>query len=144
MTQNLIAEITTLSIDDILSAWVRLFCMYGIHPPQVDIMFDSFQERDDGTMDDSQLCFAVFIHKHSGQPNFVFPEHDHAWGYIAHLPFDQACFPVWIDLKENTTIVCDPMTELCMADMDYIIHQIEYLRQIGQPQINTRESLDPK
>ncbi len=138
MPNNIIFNISALSIDDILSGWVKQFYLHGIHPPQVDIMFDSFRERDDGSMDDSQLCFAVFVHKHSGEPNFVYPEHDYAWGYVVHQQFDQACYFVWIDTEGNSTAVSEPMTELCPADVEYIICLIEYLRLLGQAQTHTR------
>ena len=59
--------------------------------PEVKIAFDGYQEDDDGIEDLNEQSFAVYIHKCSGDENFIFPEHEKTAWAVRHRPAEEIC-----------------------------------------------------
>lgn len=85
--------------EEILGRWTCIFHECGDFPDEIKILHDGFAENDDGSQDESSICYAVFIHKNSGKLGFEFPTHDSTHGLVIQRPDEEACFTVWI--KDN-------------------------------------------
>ena len=115
--------------DTIIGEWVRNFiATSGLEPDEYDvgfdggetpdgikIIFDGYQENDDGSYNTDSLSFAVFIHRDS--INGEFPEHDSQWGLILHRPEEEMHFYAWYDFNEDFIDVI-PECEFAMTNMD--------------------------
>lgn len=86
--------------EEILGNWAMEYHDCGDFPHQVKIVHDGYAEDEDGNTDESEICYAIFVHKNSGDTNFTFPEHDVTHNLIGHRPEQECCFYVW--LKEDT------------------------------------------
>lgn len=79
--------------------------------PAVKIIFDGYGDLEDEDENGeyryteggnkNMESFAIFIHKNSGQENFVFPEHDLTpWGLV-HRPDEEVCIYAWYDAEND-------------------------------------------
>ncbi len=68
------------------------------------VMFDSYQEDDtlEEGEDKNLLCYVVFIHKDCLEEDFVFPEHETAFGVIKHRPEEEAALIGWYNKSEES------------------------------------------
>lgn len=71
--------------------------------PEIKIIFDGFgyNEETDEEDDESEMSFAIFFHKNSGDENFIFPEHESYQNLIMHRPDEERCFTVWYHVKQD-------------------------------------------
>jgi hypothetical protein len=71
--------------------------------PEIKIIFDGFgyNEETDEEDDESEMSFAIFFHKNSGEENFVFPEHDTYGNVIIHRPDEERCFTLWYHVNQD-------------------------------------------
>ena len=116
--------------DSVLASWVKEFHLCGDFPNQVKIMFDGHAENDDGTEDTSQFCYAVFVHKDSGQEDFMFPEHEGV-RWISHRPDEEVCYSVWVNEEGDCDVISDGETNLDIKLFEKIIVDIERRYQEG-------------
>jgi hypothetical protein len=45
--------------------------------------------------------YALFIHKDSAQPDFVFPEHELSPWCLIHRPAEEVCIHIWYDVEHD-------------------------------------------
>ena len=78
--------------------------------PEVKIIFDGYgdlEEEIDGEYkyteggNTNMESYAIFIHKDTAKPDFVFPEHDTAWNMIIHRPKEEVCIYAWYDVEND-------------------------------------------
>jgi hypothetical protein len=93
-----------------LGRWACIFHECGDFPDEIKILFDGYAENDDGTQDESSICYAIFVHKNSGKLGFEFAAHDSPHGLVHHRTEEEACFIVWIK-DHKGTIVAEHVTE---------------------------------
>ena len=67
--------------------------------PAIKIAFDGYQEDDDGIEDLNEQSFAVYIHKCSGDENFIFPEHEKTAWSVVQRPAEEICHFVWVSIE---------------------------------------------
>lgn len=91
--------------DEILGRWACIFHECGDFPDEIKILHDGYAESDDGTQDESSICYCIFIHKKSGKVGFEFPSHEIAHGLVVHRPDEEACFMVWVKDDQGTIAV---------------------------------------
>ena len=99
-----------LDFEQVLGAWAQVYDQCGDFPDEIKIMFDGYSEADEGDGVEEELrsrCYAVFVHKLSGTENFLFPEHDDAYGFVVHRPDEEVCFFVWLDADGQVEMVSD-------------------------------------
>lgn len=111
--------------ESILHTWANEFHECGDFDDGIKIVFDGYFTDDDGTEDENQPCYAIFVHRDSLRGNF--PEHDTAHGFIAHRPDEEACFYVWLDLTTGQEQeINTPDTELDIKKVYRIIIEIQH------------------
>ena len=69
--------------------------------PAIKIAFDGYQEDDDGIEDLNEQSFAVYIHKCSGDENFIFPEHEKTAWSVVQRPAEEICHFVWVNIESG-------------------------------------------
>ena len=69
--------------------------------PAIKIAFDGYQEDDDGIEDLNEQSFAVYIHKCSGDENFIFPEHEKTAWSVVQRPAEEICHFVWVSIESG-------------------------------------------
>ena len=117
-------EVTKYTPESVLAAWVKEFHLCGDFPNQVKIMFDGHAENEDGSEDASQFCYAVFVHKDSGEEDFNFPEHD-GGRWVSHRPDEEVCYFVWVNEDGDCDVISDGETNLDIQHFEKIIVDIE-------------------
>ena len=84
--------------------------------PAIKIIFDGHGDLEDEDEDGeyrytergnkNMESYAIFIHKDSGQEDFVFPEHDVYMftfgGMIQHRPAEEVCIYAWYDVIDDS------------------------------------------
>jgi hypothetical protein len=72
--------------------------------------------------------YAVFIHRRSGEPDFVFPEHELTPWALIHRPQEEVCVYAWYDVENDDWSInsLDETSEHAMTDEEVI----EVLRKI--------------
>jgi hypothetical protein len=79
--------------------------------PAVKIIFDGYgdleSEDENGEYvyeeggNKNMESYALFIHKDSAQPDFVFPEHDLSPWCLIHRPAEEVCIHIWYDVEND-------------------------------------------
>ena len=78
--------------------------------PAIKIIFDGYgdlEEEIDGEYkyteggNKNMESYAIFIHKDSGQPDFVFPEHELTPWALIHRPKEEVCIYAWYDVEND-------------------------------------------
>ena len=91
--------------------------------PAIKIAFDGYQEDDDGIEDLNEQSFAVYIHKCSGDENFIFPEHEKTAWAVIHRPAEEICHFVWVSVESGEC--SGPALEDFISESDLESAQIE-------------------
>jgi hypothetical protein len=113
-----------LKADEILRSWALEFHESGDYDDSIKIVFDGYLEDDDGLTDESQPCYAIFVHKDSLSGKF--PPQDDSNGFIAHRSDQEVCFYVWLNLEtDEEQEINEPDTDLNIEDFYDIIIAIE-------------------
>lgn len=89
--------------------------------PSVKIIFDGYgyNEETDEQDDTNMECYALFIHRNSGQSDFEFPPHELTpWGLI-HRPCEEICIYLWYDV-ENDDLSINGLEDLSDCDLDEV------------------------
>lgn len=122
---------STYTPESVLASWVREFHICGDFPDEVSIVFDGYAETEDGEEDQSQLCYAVFIHKDSGKDGFVFPDHDQYGNVICHRPDQEATYYVWVNEEGECDCISDGSSDLDIKIFEKLIVALEKRYQEG-------------
>jgi hypothetical protein len=79
--------------------------------PAVKIIFDGYgdleSEDENGEYvyeeggNKNMESYALFIHKDSAQPDFVFPEHELSPWCLIHRPAEEVCIHIWYDVEHD-------------------------------------------
>lgn len=69
--------------------------------PEIKIAFDGYLEDDDGIEDLNEQSFAVYIHKNSGDEDFIFPEHEKTAWSVVQRPAEEICHFVWVSVDSG-------------------------------------------
>lgn len=69
--------------------------------PEIKIAFEGYQEDDDGIEDLNEQSFAVYIHKNSGDEDFIFPEHEKTAWSVVQRPAEEICHFVWVSVDSG-------------------------------------------
>jgi hypothetical protein len=79
--------------------------------PAVKIIFDGYgdleSEDENGEYvyeeggNKNMESYALFIHKDSAQPDFVFPEHELSPWCLIHRPAEEVCIHIWYDVEND-------------------------------------------
>jgi len=96
--------------------------------PEIKIAFDGYQEDDDGIEDLNEQSFAVYIHKCSGDENFIFPEHEKTAWSVVQRPAEEICHFVWVSFESNEC--SGPALEDCISESDLESAQVERIINI--------------
>ncbi len=94
--------------------------------PAVKIIFDGYgdleSEDENGEYvyeeggNKNMESYALFIHKDSAQPDFVFPEHELSPWCLIHRPAEEVCIHIWYD-RENDDWSINSLDETSEHDM---------------------------
>lgn len=77
------------------------------HHPALKIVFEGYAEEDSAA--DPLTCehYAIYIHRHAGEPGFVFPPHERGDVFsFNHRADSEVRHPVWYCLEQN--LWCSP------------------------------------
>ena len=79
--------------------------------PAVKIIFDGYGDLEDEDENGeyryteggnkNMESYALFIHKDSAQPDFVFPEHELSPWCLIHRPAEEVCIHIWYDVEND-------------------------------------------
>jgi hypothetical protein len=79
--------------------------------PAVKIIFDGYgdleSEDENGEYryteggNKNMESYALFIHKDSAKPDFVFPEHELSPWCLIHRPAEEVCIHIWYDVEHD-------------------------------------------
>jgi hypothetical protein len=79
--------------------------------PEVKIIFDGYGDLEiDNGVDEYQYkeggntkmeSYAIFIHKDSLEPEFIFPEHELTPWALIHRPKEEICIYAWYDVEND-------------------------------------------
>ena len=79
--------------------------------PEVKIIFDGYgdleTEDEDGNYvykeggNTNMESYAIFIHKDTAKPDFIFPEHELTPWALIHRPKEEVCIWVWYDAETD-------------------------------------------
>lgn len=118
-------------LENILHKWANLHHNGKKVDAGIEIISDGYLEDAMGKQDMNQPCYAVFIHRDSLLKPF--PKHDLAFGYVAHRLNEEACFYVWLDLKNNKPQeIAEPTnTSLDILSVYQIVFETERLRMLA-------------
>lgn len=97
--------------EEILAKWATAYHNYEDHHNQICIINDGYAEDDDGNTDVSLICYAIFIHKDSGNPTFIFPEHEIHIDAVIHRPNEECCFFVWLREDSDGSVSVEFVSE---------------------------------
>lgn len=114
------------TVENVLQTWVKEF--YDTDGDSLDsirILFDGYREDDNGNEDESQRCYAVFVHKDSLEEDFTFPEQESFGNLVVHQPQEQGVYYVWTDAEGNLDCYEGPVTDLDPNLIDNIVVTLE-------------------
>ena len=106
--------------------------------PEVKIIFDGYgdleTEDEDGNYvykergNTNMESYAIFIHKDTAKPDFIFPEHDLTPWALIHRPKEEVCIYAWYDV-ENDDWSINALEETSDHDMtdEEVMVVLEYL-----------------
>ena len=79
--------------------------------PAVKIIFDGYGDLEDEDENGeyryteggnkNMESYALFIHRDSAQPDFVFPEHELSPWCLIHRPAEEVCIHIWYDVEHD-------------------------------------------
>jgi hypothetical protein len=79
--------------------------------PAVKIIFDGYGDLEDEDENGeyryteggnkNMESYALFIHKDSAKPDFVFPEHELSPWCLIHRPAEEVCIHIWYDVEND-------------------------------------------
>ena len=75
--------------------------------PELKIMFEEYGLDENDDVDTSQKCYSIFIHKHAGDKDFIFPDHESNGFLIIHRPEEEVYFRAWYDNGEDALYLND-------------------------------------
>jgi hypothetical protein len=100
--------------------------------PAVKIIFDGYGDLEDEDENGeyryteggntNMESYALFIHKDSAQPDFVFPEHELSPWCLIHRPEEEVCIHIWYDVENDEWSInsLDETMEHSMTDEEVI------------------------
>ncbi len=100
--------------------------------PAVKIIFDGYGDLEDEDENGeyryteggnkNMESYALFIHKDSAQPDFVFPEHELSPWCLIHRPAEEVCIHIWYDVENDDWSInsLDETMEHSMTDEEVI------------------------
>jgi hypothetical protein len=100
--------------------------------PAVKIIFDGYGDLEDEDENGeyryteggnkNMESYALFIHKDSAKPDFVFPEHELSPWCLIHRPEDEVCVHLWYDVENDDWSInsLDETMEHKMTDEEVI------------------------
>jgi hypothetical protein len=100
--------------------------------PAVKIIFDGYGDLEDEDENGeyryteggnkNMESYALFIHKDSAQPDFVFPEHELSPWCLIHRPAEEVCIHIWYDVENDEWSInsLDETMEHEMTDAEVI------------------------
>ena len=100
--------------------------------PAVKIIFDGYgdleSEDENGEYvyeeggNKNMESYALFIHRDSAQPDFVFPEHELSPWCLIHRPEEEVCIHIWYDVENDEWSInsLDETMEHSMTDEEVI------------------------
>jgi hypothetical protein len=100
--------------------------------PAVKIIFDGYGDLEDEDENGeyryteggnkNMESYALFIHKDSAQPDFVFPEHELSPWCLIHRPAEEVCIHIWYDVENDEWSInsLDETMEHGMTDEEVI------------------------
>ena len=100
--------------------------------PAVKIIFDGYgdleSEDENGQYvyeeggNKNMESYALFIHRDSAQPDFVFPEHELSPWCLIHRPAEEVCIHIWYDVENDDWSInsLDETMEHSMTDEEVI------------------------
>ncbi len=112
--------------------------------PAVKIIFDGYGDLEDEDENGeyryteggnkNMESYALFIHKDSAQPDFVFPEHELSPWCLIHRPEEEVCIHIWYDVEHDEWSInsLDETMEHSMTDEEVI----EILRSLESQWFN--------
>jgi len=112
--------------------------------PAVKIIFDGYGDLEDEDENGeyryteggnkNMESYAMFIHKDSAKPDFVFPEHELSPWCLIHRPEEEVCIHIWYDVENDEWSInsLDETMEHKMTDEEVI----EILRSLESQWFN--------
>jgi hypothetical protein len=100
--------------------------------PAVKIIFDGYGDLEDEDENGeyryteggnkNMESYALFIHKDSATPDFVFPEHELSPWCLIHRPAEEVCIHIWYDVENDEWSInsLDETMEHSMTDEEVI------------------------
>jgi hypothetical protein len=100
--------------------------------PAVKIIFDGYGDLEDEDENGeyryteggnkNMESYALFIHRDSAQPDFVFPEHELSPWCLIHRPAEEVCIHIWYDVENDDWSInsLDETMEHSMTDEEVI------------------------
>ena len=100
--------------------------------PAVKIIFDGYGDLEDEDENGeyryteggnkNMESYALFIHKDSAKPDFVFPEHELSPWCLIHRPEEEVCIHIWYDVENDEWSInsLDETMEHSMTDEEVI------------------------
>jgi hypothetical protein len=100
--------------------------------PAVKIIFDGYgdleSEDENGEYvyeeggNKNMESYALFIHRDSAKPDFVFPEHELSPWCLIHRPAEEVCIHIWYDVEHDEWSInsLDETMEHSMTDEEVI------------------------
>jgi hypothetical protein len=100
--------------------------------PAVKIIFDGYGDLEDEDENGeyryteggnkAMESYALFIHKDSAKPDFVFPEHELSPWCLIHRPEEEVCIHIWYDRENDEWSInsLDETMEHSMTDEEVI------------------------
>lgn len=108
--------------------------------PAVKIIFDGYGDLESEDENGEYIyeeggnrnmeSYAIFIHRGSGDPDFVFPEHTQTPWALVHRPQEEVCIYAWYDVENSDWMInsLDETSDHAMTDEEVI----EVLRKIKE------------
>jgi hypothetical protein len=112
--------------------------------PAVKIIFDGYGDLEDEDENGeyryteggnkNMESYALFIHRDSAKPDFVFPEHELSPWCLIHRPEEEVCIHIWYDVENDEWSInsLDETMEHKMTDEEVI----EILRSLESQWFN--------
>lgn len=116
--------------------------------PEVKIIFDGYgydEENDIEGGNKNMESYAIFIHKDTAQPDFIFPEHDLTPWALIHRPKEEVCIYAWYDVVNDDWSInsLDETSEHSMTDEEVMVILETLYENYFKPWENTDFSIDP-